>query len=98
MPESIMLIVESNAAHGNAPQVRSRLESIVERTRDEDGCLRYELVQDLDDDNHIILIEEWRDQTALDAHLAQAHVNAVFQSVMPLVADEGRLTRVRPIV
>lgn len=97
MTESIMLIAESNAADGNAPQVRSHLESIVERTRDEDGCIRYELVQNMDDDNHIILIEEWCDQASLDAHLAQTHVNEVFQGVIPLLADEGRLTRVTRI-
>lgn len=92
-----MLIAEISAADGNAEQIRNHLAGIVERTRGEDGCLRYELVQDLDDDNRIILTEEWRDQSSLDAHLAQDHVRSVFQSVAPLLAGEGRLTRVARI-
>ncbi|KUH38124.1 MULTISPECIES: putative quinol monooxygenase [Streptomyces] len=94
MNDTVMVIAESNAVEGKADQVRSLVESVVERTRAEDGCLRYELLRDLDDDHHIILIEEWRDQAALDAHLASEHLITLFQEMMPLLAGEGRGTRV----
>ncbi|MFB7090329.1 putative quinol monooxygenase [Streptomyces sp. NPDC056296] len=97
MNDTVMIIAESNAAEGKADQVRSLIESVVERTRAEDGCLRYELLRDLDDDSHIILIEEWRDQASLDAHLASEHLTTMFQTMMPLLAGEGHGTRVARI-
>ncbi|GAA2967135.1 putative quinol monooxygenase [Streptomyces enissocaesilis] len=98
MNDTVMIIAESNAIEGKADQVRSLIQSVVERTRAEDGCLRYELLHDLDDDHHIILIEEWRDQASLDAHLASEHLSSLFQEMMPLLAGEGRGTRVSRVL
>ncbi|WP_411072508.1 putative quinol monooxygenase [Streptomyces sp. cmx-4-25] len=98
MNDTVMIIAESNAAEGKADQVRSLIQSVVERTRAEDGSLRYELLPDLDDDHHIVLVEEWRDQAALHAHLASEHLTTTFQKMMPLLAGEGRGTRVARIV
>ncbi|MDO0926610.1 putative quinol monooxygenase [Streptomyces sp. TG1A-8] len=98
MNDTVMIIAESNAAEGKADQVRSLIQSVVERTRAEDGCLRYDLLRDLDDDSHMILIEEWRDQAALDAHLASEHLTSLFQEMMPLLAGEGRGTRVSRVL
>ena len=38
--------------------------------RAEDGNLRYEYYQPLDDPETILLIDSWRDQAAIDAHHA----------------------------
>lgn len=89
-----MIIAESQAAAGRADQVRALFEGVVDRTRVEDGCLRYELVQDLDNGDRIILMEEWRDQGSLDAHLNADHIVSLFQEIMPLLTEGGRMTRV----
>ncbi|PCC48419.1 putative quinol monooxygenase [Brevibacterium aurantiacum] len=94
MEETIMIIAESHAAPGRADQVRALFESVVDRTRAEDGCLRYELLQDLDNGDRIILVEEWLDQASLDAHLGADHIVTLFQEIMPLLTDSGRMTRV----
>lgn len=98
MEETIMIIAESHAAPGRADQVRSLFEGVVDRTRAEDGCLRYELLQDLDNGDRIVLMEEWRDQESLDAHLGADHIVTLFQEIMPLLTDGGRMTRVARIV
>ncbi|WP_410574809.1 putative quinol monooxygenase [Amycolatopsis sp. cmx-4-61] len=57
--------------------------------------MRYELFQDLDDENHIVLLEEWRgDQASLLQDLASEHLSAMVQEVMPILVDKGRRTRV----
>ncbi len=96
--DTVMIIAESNAAEGKADQVRSLIQTVVERTRAEDGCLRYELLRDLDDDSHMILIEEWRDQASLDAHLTSEHLTTLFKEMMPLLAGEGHGTRVARVM
>ena len=38
--------------------------------RDEEGNLRYEYYQSLDDPETVLLIDQWTDQAAIDAHHA----------------------------
>jgi len=43
---------------------------IVDAIRAEEGNLRYEYFQPLDDPETILLIDSWKDQAAIDAHHA----------------------------
>lgn len=42
----------------------------VDAIRSEEGNLRYEYFQPLDDPRTVLLIDSWRDQAAIDAHHA----------------------------
>lgn len=97
MAETIVMIAENQAAPGRGAEVRALFEGVVERTRSEDGCLRYELFQDREDDDRIILLEEWRDEEALNAHLGAEHIKDLFQKIMQLLTDEGRMTHLSRI-
>ncbi|HEY5575418.1 MAG TPA: putative quinol monooxygenase [Clostridiaceae bacterium] len=52
-------------------------------SRAENGCLSYELFQDQKDPRVFLIIEEWADQLALDAHKKTDH----FLNLIP-VLDE----------
>ena len=41
--------------------------------RDEPGCLRFDVCQDLDDSHRFVLYEIYRDQEAFDAHRQAPH-------------------------
>ena len=45
----------------------------VDLIRAEDGNLKYEYYQSLDDPETILLIDSWRDQKAIDIHHASPH-------------------------
>lgn len=70
-------------------------EALVKATREEPGCLHYELCQDLKDPGHFLFIEAWKDEEALEAHIASHH----FQKLVPMIdaysVKEGRYTRMR---
>jgi len=69
---------------GKSEALKNFLSSkLIEPTRREAGCLRYELHQNLSDPDEITFIEEWSDAAALDAHLKSAHV----QAALPLVGE-----------
>lgn len=52
---------------------------LVQTTRENDlGCIRYELLQDMKNPQHLIMLEEWENQEALDRHLSSEH----FQEAM----------------
>ena len=52
----------------------------VDAIRAEKGNLRYEYYQSLDDPETVLLIDQWRDQAAIDAHHAS-----------PMMAEIARL-------
>jgi quinol monooxygenase YgiN len=53
-------------------KIREFLESaseLVETSRKENGCVSYELYQDINDPGVVTLIEEWKNKTALNEHI-----------------------------
>jgi len=49
--------------------MQEMLESgLAEEVRREEGCLRYEYFLPAEDEETVLLIDQWRDQAALDAH------------------------------
>ena len=41
---------------------------LVEKTRQEELCISYDLFVDQKDPGHFVFVEEWPDRAALDAH------------------------------
>ena len=59
-------------SNGSAKAFAEEMEAsgIAEAIRAEDGNLRYQYFQPLDDPETSLLIDSWRDQAAIDAHHA----------------------------
>ena len=56
---------------------------VVKEERQVDGCMGFEILQDVVQSDHFVMMEQWRDQTALDQHLqseAYAHNSAKMES------------------
>lgn len=58
--------------NGNARAFAEEMESsgIADAIRAEDGNLRYQYFQPLNDPETVLLIDSWRDQASIDAHHA----------------------------
>lgn len=56
-------------------EVRPHLLSFVEATRRHDGCIAYDLAEDLTDPGLIRFSELWPSQESLDAHLVAPHID-----------------------
>lgn len=52
------------------PQVPLLLQRLAEASRQEEGSVRFDVLQHAMRSNHFTVIEAWRDQNALDAHAA----------------------------
>lgn len=62
----------------------SLAKQLVQDTRQKDaGCIRYELVQDINNPLLLTMLEEWKDQEALDNHMAAKH----FKEAVALFTD-----------
>lgn len=53
---------------------------IADRIRAQDGNLRYEYFESLNDENTILLIDSWKDQDAIDKH----HASDMMQEIIKL--------------
>jgi quinol monooxygenase YgiN len=72
----LTILAHITAAPEKADLVRSELEKLLEPTRAEAGCLRYDLHVDNANPNLFVMFENWTDKNALDAHLIQPHIAA----------------------
>ena len=90
---SLRVVAHIPAKADQAEQVREILAALVEPTRKESGCIRYELHQNNADPSDLTFIEEWESDAALDAHLQTDHVQAALGRLDGLLAGEPDIRR-----
>ena len=68
--------------NGSAMRFAKEMESsgIADAIRREEGNLRYQYYQPLDDPETVLLIDSWKDQASLDVH----HASPMMQTIMQL--------------
>lgn len=66
-PLTVIAII--TAKEGQEAALRALQEKLVAETRTEDGCLRYELNQSLDDGRILIFVEIWETEEKWRAHI-----------------------------
>ena len=71
-------VVHVRAAEGRADEVVAAFATCIEKTHEEEGCLAYALHRDAGDPSHLVLIERWRSQEDLDAHMTKPYVADLF--------------------
>lgn len=69
---SLVIIIETKV--GCANQQIEAFKKLQPLVLVEQGCLHYELTQDVDDENQFVLIEKWAAQSDLDAHDVTTHM------------------------
>jgi quinol monooxygenase YgiN len=61
------------------------------RVREEPGCIRCCFAETLDDPGHFLLVEHWRDRTALDAHYRSEAFAAYQEQITALLVRTSDL-------
>ena len=61
---------------GNLAAAKPHMAAMVAGSRAEAGCIAYGYAEDVLEPGLIHVFEEWRDQAAIDAHFASAHMAA----------------------
>jgi quinol monooxygenase YgiN len=60
---------------------------VAEASRQEPGCLRYDVLQSTMRANHFTVVETWASQAAFDAHATAAHTKQYRESVQPVTGS-----------
>jgi quinol monooxygenase YgiN len=63
------------------------LQQLAEASRQEPGNVRFDVLQHAMRANHFTVIEQWRNQAALDAHVATAHARSYRDALQPLTGS-----------
>jgi len=69
------------------PQVAVMLKDLAEASRKEPGNVRFDVVQHTMRANHFTVVEVWRDQKALDAHVASPHTRQYRDALQPMTGS-----------
>ena len=96
--QKVDVVAHIHASEGNEAAVREVLEGFVAPTRAEDGCLRYDLFQDMHDPLKFTFIEEWTTEAALDTHGQSAHILAGRQKLEGKLSGPSWVQRARKIL
>jgi quinol monooxygenase YgiN len=69
------------------PAVAPMLARLAADSRQEPGNLRFDVLQHTMRGNHFTVVETWRDQAALDAHVAAPHTRKYRDDILPLTGS-----------
>ena len=71
---SLSLVILIETKNGCANQQIQAFKNLQPLVLAEQGCLQYELTQDINNENQFVLIEKWATQADLDAHDVTTHM------------------------
>lgn len=90
---TIRVVAQIVASTDKIPEVHAILQGIVAPTRQEPGCLSYQLLQHRSNPAVFLFIEEWTDEQAIDAHFSTPHIMEALVKVTPLLAQAPDIQR-----
>ena len=88
MSQTLKMIARFDAPPNQLEPLRETLIGLIEPTRREVGCLRYELWHNRDDENELTFVEEWLSDAHLEAHLLTPHIKNLFNELLKLEIPE----------
>jgi len=89
----IRIMARLTARAGHEGRLQAVLVELALASREEAGCLGYELFHNQDDACEFVTAERWCDQAAADGHLATAHVARAFERAGELLAQPPLIHR-----
>lgn len=79
----VKVVAKSKVKKGSEEQYLKLAQALADKTRAEEGCITYQLFQDINDSSIYTFIEEWTDQKSLDTHMKSEH----FQEIVPKLGE-----------
>ena len=56
---------------------------LIKESRSEEGCVSYHLQQNTEKENHLVFVEEWKSNEAIEKHNSSEH----FTRIVPLLVE-----------
>ncbi len=88
----VTVIAFHRARPGKEDVLREALLSLCGPTRQEQGCINYDLHISADDPGLLVFHENWDTKADLDRHLSSPHIDAFRQTADELLAEPPNIT------
>lgn len=70
MPEPLRIVARIVAASSTADRLEVEMNVLVDQTRKEPGCLRYDLLRGTENPDIFVFVEAWQSKALWEAHMA----------------------------
>jgi quinol monooxygenase YgiN len=88
----ITVVALIRAKDGMVEEVKQELTGLVGPTRAEEGCIKYELHQSVENKSLFMFYEKWASKKDLDEHMHVPHMKAHMQRARDLFAEPPKIT------
>ena len=69
----IIVTANMNVKSGNKNAFISEAQDLICATRKEEGCINYNLLASTEDENVLVMLEQWKDIASLNKHMETEH-------------------------
>ena len=91
---NVVVFAGFKAAENRSAALKRELMSLVLPTRDEEGCISYELFQEEGEPASFMFYEVWRSREDLERHLATPNLKRLLGEVVPELCLEPPMVRI----
>lgn len=91
MAELLTVVAEMKAKAGKEDDLRRALVTLVAPTRQEEGCVQYDLHEKTDEPGRFVFYENWLSADHLARHAASAHIQAFRAGAGDLLGEPARI-------
>lgn len=91
----LYVLATFRALGGKSAELKEVLCTLIEPTRRETGCIRYDLWQNEADGHEMTFVEEWESEQALVDHLQTSHIRDARSRYTSLVEGDVDLRKCR---
>lgn len=92
-----VLVVQFQTKPDQGPALEKAFAPGIAKTRQEHGCLQYDLSRDSASAESYLLYERWSDLDALKAHLASEHIAVMLKTLEPALAAAPQARILAPV-
>ena len=94
---SLHVVAVITAKPGSEDAVREAMSGLVAPTREEAGCLRYDLSESSSAPGTFVTVEEWSDPSDLDQHMQTEHIQAALSVLGSELAEAPAIHPLTPL-
>ena len=87
----IKVVAKSTIQEDKIEEYKKIVAGLIAETRKEEGCLVYELFQDVNNSNIFTFIEEWTTREALQNHMKSRHFTEAMPKLNEIRAKESEV-------
>ena len=89
----IKVIAIMHIKPGTLEEVKPLCSELIALTRQEEGCIQYDLLQSLDDENQLTFQEDWASADDLKRHSTSAHFVRIFPQIGAYCDQETQILK-----